>query len=612
MNVATIRAKLTAYAQVYGWLVGDVARSMPLASISVVLLSVIGIMTRLGAIGLVLAYVKALGSGADANIAGVAIAATTELESLGLWAGATLVLALIAAVSTYAAEWLAFEIASGYMRRAARLVLHAFEAGGGPQVPNLPLYQEQDHVRKLLSRDLNMVLRATLILLRCVIPLVTVIVAAVWMVMIHAMLSAIVLVFLAIYAAPFFLLNARVVRASRDREQHSVGVGSGIRRLLPMVMNRRGASEQRRNWADVYHDMLPIDENLSALQDILLARKRVGLLQDVLFGFVLVASLIVFALLLADGDTSWALFLMYLVALRFAAAALKSIASFITSSNRFVPQVRRYVEFVRSSRLRTVSDEVEHTSVAANPLSQFEIRCAKPALEGSASSCDVGPGQPVLVVNMLPLHVGSLRRWSRQLCAGAKLGDQLWWQAYYLGDVSRLPMLRLSEIVAHDASIVSRESAHVQAVFDQLGVFEEYRNLPGGLETILDTTVDLRMSRSLRYAIALMEGVITHRPIIVLDWSALSAHSDSFVKAVADVLNDRVLLLAAGDVPRVMPDIAQSAVVVEDDVIGIGDGLWYESAQVQLVSRWRPALDARAKVVQTQSAGSLLDDDDED
>jgi len=80
-----------------------------------------------------------------------------------------------------------------------------------------------------------------------------------------------------LYVVPFFLLNRRVVRTAGDLEDHSRQMGSGVRRLVSMVLNRRGARGDLRNWRDVYHAMLPADQNVSALRDIMLARNRVGL-----------------------------------------------------------------------------------------------------------------------------------------------------------------------------------------------------------------------------------------------------------------------------------------------------------------------------------------------
>jgi len=604
-----VPAKLRSYGRVYGWVVGDLCRSAPMGVLGVASFSLIGVATRFGAIGVVLAYVHALSKGQPADLWIVKIRATSEPADLALWSAVLLALVSCTAAFTYLGEWLGFCTAGAYMRRAAGSVLDAFESGGGPQVPRLPVHRESDHIRRLLARDMNMLLRSVLIVLRSMVPIATFAFSAAVLFAIHAALSAVVIIFLALYAIPFFMLNKRVVQASRRREEHASGVGTGLRRMLPMLMNRRGASGQARNWADVYHERLPIEENLAALQDILLARNRVALLQDAFFGLVLVASLVIYALVLAGGEQPWALFLGYLVALRFATGSMKSMAGYLTSTNRFLPQVQRYVEFVRGSQRQHIEDTGYEATTAA--LEQLELHCDAPELEGSEQSIVIEPGRVAAVLSRTPLHVGALRRWCRHLRGGAKPGDQLWWHCFYLGDVRRLPEMTVASIIAPNPETARNERAHVEAVFDQLGVFEEYRAWPDGLDTMLDASTEARLSRRMRYALALMEAVVTRRSVVVLQWSALAALPAAFQKAVVEMLRDRVVLLAADDVPKNLPEPAESAVIVEDRIIGMGGRAWYEAIRPELANRLRPELEARAVTVDTLAEDLLMDDDDE-
>lgn len=617
MGLASVTSKLRSYGRVYGWVAGDLIRSLPAGVVGVAACSLIGVTTRFAAIGLVLTYVHALSKGRAADLKFTKVSVSNDPMDLVLWGGAALALALFTAAFTYLGEWLGFRTAGAYMRRATCLVLEAFETGGGPQVPNLPSYQEQTFVRRLLARDMSMLLRSVLIMLRSLVPIATFVFASAVLFAIHAVLSVVVIVFLALYAVPFFLLNAKVVRASRSREALASGVGSGIRRMLPMLMNRRGDSAQQRNWADVYHERLPIEENMAVLQDILLSRNRVALLQDVFFGIVLVVSLVVYGLLLANGDEPWALFLAYLVALRYATGSMKSMAAFLTSTNRFLPQVQRYVEFVRGSRRSRVdATKYEHAMPAGQggapqAVHRLELQCAPPDLPDAQRSLMIEPGQTAMVMNMVPLHVGTLRRWCRQLTGGARSGDQLWWSCFYLGDVSRLPDLSIASIIAPDPDTARQERAHVEAVFDQLGVFDEYRALSDGLDTVLDGSTEAKLSRRMRYALALMEGVVTRRPVVVLHWSALASLPASFQQSVIDVLHDRVVLLAADEVPEELPSSAGAAIVLENRIIGMGDGVWYEAIRPELLKRWQLELEARAMAIDTLTQDLLLDDDDE-
>lgn len=611
VNVSLMLSKLRSYARVYGWLLSDLSRSATGAVLAVVGSSFIGVTTRFAAIGAVLVYAEARSTGNATRFWGIELPATADMTNLLLWSAAVLALALLTAAFTYLAERLSFHTAQQYSRRAVGSVMEAFEASAGPQVPNLPEHAEHDFVRRLLARDMNMLIRSVLIMLRSAVPIITFLGATVALFMFHVGLSLIVAALLIVYALPFFLLNAQVVRASRSREEHAVGVSTGVRRLLPMLLNRRGASDHSRAWAELFHRRLPVEQNLDALKDILLARKRVALLQDVFFGAALVVSMIVFGSLVSENPSAWAIFAGYLIALRFVSTSMKSLAAYITSTNRFLPQVRRYVDFVRSSRTRRYdrrmrADRSRQMTASADGL---VIRCADPPLSGSEDSLRLQPGFPVCVIDMQPLHVGTLRRWCRRLCGSSAAGDALWWDAFYLGAVQRLPELSIAAIVAHDLERARTMQARFEAVLDQLGLYEQHRALPHGIETVLDDSTEARLSRPLRYALALMEGILSDQRVFILEWSPLTSLGDEFCRRILEALSDRVVLIAVSDIDN-LPDTA--VIVLDRAVIGIGDRAWFDSIDDDLDQRWRLQLEARELAVHTLCQHQLVDDDDDD
>lgn len=624
MAITGITSKIRSYRRTFGWLAVDAWRSAPGQVSSLGLLNFISVAARLGAIGVVLAFAHAQSESDSQSFLGMEIEASTSLSSVLAWSAAALGLAILAACLTYWLERTAFKIAQHYSKRATGFVLSAFESGGGPQVPNLPLYQEEDYVRRLLSRDMTMVSRSLLVVLRSAAPAITFLFSIAWLFYVHVGLTLIALALLAFYAVPLFLVNTRVVQASRDREKHTTTIGAGVKRFLPMLMNRSGASDARRNWNDVFHETLPVEENFAALKDILLARKRVTFLQDLYFGLALVLALVIFSVMIAENPGSWVVFISYLVALRFASASMKTIASFVTSTNRYLPQVARYVDFVRGSRRRTVEVTIDdppliETAPTVNgsapqtaPLKNVRLRCTDPQIAGSSRELVIEPGQSALVMDLVPLYVGTLRRWCRRLCASSTEGDRLWNNAFFLGDVSRLPGLPVGLIVAHNMAEAERQKSRIEAVLDQFDLYDEYRQWPDGLATVLDAGREHRLSKRMRFVLAMMEGILTERPVFIVNYKNLTAQSGSFHRPMQIVLANRVMLLAAEEIVDELPESVNTIAAVEERIIGLGDASWYKSASGQLQQRWQTALRGRATVMQDLEDDALMDEDDDE
>lgn len=621
VGMATIHSKLRSYGRIYGWLMKDIARAQAGRSLLVVILSLLSVATRIIAIGLALLYAKARSTGQPVQILDWEFHASNESSNLLLWSGAVLSVALMAAAFTYLAEWTAFQTAKKYIIRANELILDAY----GTDQPARSASDSANHLRRLLSRDTNMVLRASLILMRSVMPVFLLIGAVIGMFVIHSLLSVIVLLLGTFYAVPFFLLNAQVIRASRKREQHVSEVGAGVRRLLPMILHRRGPSDSQRKWSHLFHESMPIEQNLSALKDILLARKRVGFLQDVYLGVALVLSLVVFGLIVADRPSSWVEFIAYLAALRFVSTSMKTIASTVTTTNRFLPQVRRYVEFVQPpGNAETIAAEesadvdTDFDKNRQRDGAPMTLRCSSPQLRDSKKQIAVHAGEIIFAIDPLPLHVAGFRRWCRRFCGGAREGERLWRDAFFLGKVSRLPELAIGDIMTGDVESAVNSQPRIEAVLDSLGLFSEYRKLPNGIKTKLDESTEATISRRMRYAMLLMEAIVSDPSPIVLQWEPLTAMGDSFSGAILEQLKDRVVIIAGlpaqfrgGSTDILLPK-GRWAVIMEGAMLGMGDAAWYESIQSELLERWRPEIEARAVAVEAGVGDAALDDDDDD
>lgn len=372
-------------------------------------------------------------------------------------------------------------------------------------------------------------------------------------------LTAVVAAVLAAYAVPFYWLNLNVVRASREHEVQGRESAAAVSRLVAFLLDRSAPGGRR--WADGR----VLRGGLEALRDILLARRRVQRLQDVFFGVILVVVLLVFGVFIARDSASWSGLIAYLAALRFASTAMSTAARFVTATNRFLPQVRRYVEFPSGPR----SVAAPRAAAAGQEL---ELVAVDPKLPGTAASLRVVPGDRVLCAWAPPLSAVTLPAFLGALCGGD--GRSHPGGVFFYGGNAPLPPVRLADMAGRADGAAGR----AETLLEKLGLHDEVRGLPRGLHEVLTPEVAARLTPSLRYTLGALEGLLADWRLVVLGWPALDRLDAPFRRRLLDLLGDRIVIVVSPELTALQPEELPVTVVLDDaGVHGIGPATWHES-----------------------------------
>lgn len=193
--------------------------------------------------------------------------------------------------------------------------------------------------------------RIMVALLTSLSPLVIALIACVGLFIIDSFLSSIIVVLLGISAFVMGKIGVAGANASVEIERNQKLTSRAFKRIIQYIKSSSTDRTLEDGWLDeqlyttkpvksyyrFYENRLRVTEHSQLTSNILLA---VGILViTIVLGYQAIAS-----------STGWETLVIYLLALRYALVNVKRIFTKITNINRFYPQLRRYLDFINSSK----------------------------------------------------------------------------------------------------------------------------------------------------------------------------------------------------------------------------------------------------------------------
>ncbi|MEE9130656.1 MAG: hypothetical protein V3T84_11610 [Phycisphaerales bacterium] len=571
-NLSQVTRRVRLFGNIVGWVLGDVYRNAKGQFVLIFALSVLGVIARLGVIAVLLTFVHAQTSGKPVVIRGFELPSDTGFWTLTLWGGSVLLLSVATGLANYLAEVKNFRLAREAMDRAVDRTLAVVAAGQSRPLAVWANDGMKGMARKVVMGDAMMLARSVLLIGGLSVSMTTFLIATVVLFIFNAQLTAILAPVFLIYAVPFYKLNRAVVNASRDYEDRRTERAGVLGGLLAFASQTQYPGVTRPAWTELYQADPSVSGTMDAFRGIIMPRRRVAFLQDVFLGVILLVMLVAFGSFLVSDELAWVPFLGYFVALRYAITGMGGTAALVTATNRFVPQLRRLREFVSVDIAAAAVPETRGNATLQT------FRPTEPTIEGTMTGVTLQRGD--IVACLGPKHFDSydLVEFCDQMLGGAPERHRFFGDMFFCGHVRALPALRITQLMTGKQEPEATSIDDAQTFLREIGVLKEVKSLPAGLETVLTSQLQERLSPLFCYALCLVPGIQTSRRYFVLPWKPLTNMDTEARHRVFEALSDRIVLLTFARPTKVLLSYASFVFLLDDHAIrGIGTPDWLAS-----------------------------------
>jgi hypothetical protein len=592
------------YLSVVRWLLPDVYRHARLKTLILLVLSSIGVSGRGATVGTLLLYVHAQTKGRDIVVAGFSLPSDTHWLTYLFWGGAALGFAMLTVAASYRADKLIFDLSASYMESSTKRILRYIAAGGQIRMPDMVDDPGARPVMRLLVGHTFRLVRVVLQTLSILLPLITLVAAVGVLVVTNTLLTAVLVPLLCVYGMLMSQVNRQVIRDSQRREITRRIHSRDVAKMVKTLRTTRYTAGSLPIWLETYPGRSWMGLAMGAFRSIVLSKRRVDYLGDLFQGTALMMVLVVFGTVIVSESAPWTVLLTYLVALGYATKAMSRCSKCVTTANRFIPQVRQYFAFLDAH-----PDIDEYTRRVSRGFADGAptFRCGSPSLPESAAALRPVLGEPILCGYPRFLNNGRLGEFCFSLADGdaeqAALFDT---EVFFQRGLMPLPEREIWELLppGEDRAGAWRRAL---SLFEALGVLEEFRDRIGGPDGQLTLDLDKQLSPALRYGLRLMPALVAHPTLIVLGIDNLENIEPAQQRAIFDAFADRVVLVVTDGSEKTWPEsVAQTMVVGEEGVLGIGDRDWFArigQPHLQLI---------RDESGDAEVAAELMDDDDEE
>ncbi len=358
--VSGVGRQFNRYARALAWVARDALPRWRSSVLLIVACNVLGLLTTLAAVGGVMAFARAAEKREPVNVLGRTFEINSGMGTLIGFGAVIALLGLISAACMFIADRLVLTLARRYHTLSAE---RAIALAADPRCRGWQIMLPESPRAIMLrltgsgSRAMAFVLRD---MLRIILPILAIAGSVGFLIYLDSKLTLALLPLTALYLLPLYLINRRVMRMQRLYRERSPEA-------------RREVGERLRDMLDEGHPPAHGDAiatghawaaALNGLYGRLLADRRVQLLNAGFFILCLVAILLYFGVSAAEHGRPWSDLIFYLLALRYAMAAIKQSTALLAKFSRFFPEFHFYSRFIAQCE-----ESKAHADAAAAPAS---------------------------------------------------------------------------------------------------------------------------------------------------------------------------------------------------------------------------------------------------
>ena len=391
-------ARLCSYLRFLAWFIGDVWALKPSLVIMVLVTAVSGVIFQLLAFGFIIYYARHFSAGTEIILAGYA--ADPRSSPLLLAGGSLLVTLLLtlSALSLHRSRRSSLRVARFYEEHCAKRLFRLLGRGPGLFTDADGEVMEERALLRLARQDSRLAGRAVHLLSSAIIPLLTLLVSLVVLLYLEPLLTCGIGLLSLIFLFHQYRVSQGVAVSSVRFERTAPVAGRELNLLIGHIKQQVDHDPEGKMVERIF-SRGPVKRELDAFEE------RMAAVVDSKMGSALFMALILGVIILVMGfeiigeKSGWGRMLVYVVVLRFAMVSLQPCFGAITSINRFYPQIRRYVNFVRSCGLElSHGPPPENYHLTATGDGDGEI------LAGSLKEMDLVGGERLALLTPYPLH----------------------------------------------------------------------------------------------------------------------------------------------------------------------------------------------------------------
>lgn len=592
---SAVLRKFTRYGEFLRWLAADGLWPHRRLVAGIIGSEFVALTLQVNAIGLVMIYVRRFERGGPAHVLGWTVDVRQSLGLLVAFGLAVAALFMASALLRFASRTWSLRLRRVYSEVCTYRILSILERA--PLAASLRLRPFSENLGMLLAKtDAITCGRILFILVRTVAPLITLVVALAALSYVNPLLVVALLLLSPLAAFFLFRVNVKAAEVSHLTETRSSPSGAEIRRAVSRFAwsPETHASEpaRRTDWeAALPKTRRYMDVYIGRLHSV----NESELVSNLYFAAVLSVVLLGLGVQAIVWEQGWERMAWCVVAIRYILVAVRELARTFTSVNRFYPQARRYLDFVRASAARE-SPEAEPEPPP------YRIGVEHPSLAGSADEWQPQAGQRLAVVASFPLN-----RYTLSYLMASLVGDDDGTLARAVAS-SRYVTSRYLLATGRPERDLHLDGAgwqELRAWAEKARLVKQFeRQLPGSVSARISDDQWLRTNPGLKFLAGLVSAMRTQSQWILVEESALRELREDARSGVLEALRDRIVVIVYGRDLDAIGTYGEQVVIVldEEHMLGLGPVSWALGHRARI----------EAMLAESASAGAAAAVDEED
>ncbi|MGI9013688.1 MAG: hypothetical protein ACR2GY_05490 [Phycisphaerales bacterium] len=376
------------------WLAQQIARGQIMRILTITLSHLIGVIAGALAILSLFGYAKAMQDGSAFTLRGWAFPVDLHTMQPGTMVAGVAALGILSGLCIYVAEWWTTRLLIQMRVDFQAMILSAVS---DPRTRGWPAFFD-GHPRQLVnvlcSRRLRMILFAARSLLRLILPVILLIAALAVLIATDGTLALLLVPAVALYSIPLIWLNLQVARQQSRYDDQISTVVTSQRNAITTALDPELSREVRIAAIQALRDDQIMIQHDTLFWNRRLSDQRVQLLNTAFLFICLAAVFVYFREGVANGERSWADFLLAVIALQFCVTALRQVTARLILVSRFMPDLRELQCFL------SITSQMQNATVDAafNNRATFRLRGGMRQWNGSPH-VDIKKGGMLLVLS---------------------------------------------------------------------------------------------------------------------------------------------------------------------------------------------------------------------
>ena len=538
------------YVELMRWIFVDSILRYPWKCTTIVGTGIIATVLEINAIGLVFYYGGLLSDGDSLDLMGTLHEARSSFSLLIAISIATFLSLLCSALLTWYSRLSTLRLRKIYELFCSKRALETISGGNLFPLDNQGNPLADSFINRITRMDARYCGRIMVAVLTGLAPLVIALVACIGLFVINPTLSLGIMVLLGVCGATMWRIGITGAIASNEVEKNQKATSRVYKQSLALFKSSSTDTASASDWVDrnVFDD-----EGVSSFYKYY--EKRFRVTEHSQLSSNLLLTLSVFAIILVFGyqaitqNTGWEQLIIYLLALRYALVNVKKIFTKITNINRFYPQLRRYLDFIKHVEKIDCKNSIE-----------VEIKTTNPTIPNSLSALTLTEGVTVAVIWDYPISTLSTFSLFVKLTGDNVQAKSIVGNCWVLGAEPSTSV--------KNPLVPTRMNTHqCENNGDICNVLEKLENRTPALTR-----------QQLRFAYTCVACAINQKTILLVDSSAML--TDKELEAVSEICGvPLITLVFYNKNHQTIPHYGEKTIVVvsQNSVAGMGNAEWYNN-----------------------------------